>query len=142
MPRSSYDVVVLAGFMRLVTRVLLEAFPGRVLNIHPSLLPAFPGLDTHARVLAAGHKRHGCTVHFVRAAVDSGPIVAQAEVPVMPGDTESMRAGRVLAEEHELYPLALWLVASGRAVVAGDGVVVDGSLGPVRLGLATATTAR
>ncbi|CAN5203220.1 phosphoribosylglycinamide formyltransferase [soil metagenome] len=135
---AKVEIVCLAGFMRLLTEPFVARWHDRLLNIHPSLLPAFPGLDTHARVLAGGLKSHGCTVHFVRAAVDSGPIIAQAEVPVMPGDTESTLAGRVLAEEHRLYPYALALVASGRAVVAGDDVVVDGKPGPVRLGLATA----
>jgi formyltetrahydrofolate-dependent phosphoribosylglycinamide formyltransferase len=134
---AKVEIVCLAGFMRLLTEAFVARWHDRLLNIHPSLLPAFPGLDTHARVLAAGHQRHGCTVHFVRAAVDSGPIVAQAEVPVMPGDTESALAGRVLAEEHRLYPYALALVAAGRAVVAGDRVLIDGTPGPAQLGLAT-----
>jgi folate-dependent phosphoribosylglycinamide formyltransferase PurN len=89
-----------------------------MLNIHPSLLPAFPGLDTHASALAAGAKLHGCTVHYVTEAMDSGPILAQAAVPVLPDDTETSLAARVLAQEHVLYPLALRLAAGGRATPA------------------------
>jgi phosphoribosylglycinamide formyltransferase-1 len=109
------DIVCLAGFMRVLSPAFVEHWRGRLINIHPSLLPAFPGLDTHARAIAAGVGTHGCTVHFVSAAVDSGPIVAQAEVPVLPGDTPEALAARVLASEHKLYPQALALVASGRA---------------------------
>ncbi len=100
-------VVCLAGYLRLLTPWLVDRWRGRMLNIHPSLLPAFPGLDTHARVLAAGASRHGCTVHLVTDGTDEGPVLAQAEVPVLPGDDEERLAARVLAEEHRLYPLAL-----------------------------------
>lgn len=101
------ELVCLAGYMRLLTPLLVGAWQGRMLNVHPSLLPAFPGLDTHRRALAAGVKLHGCTVHLVTAEMDSGPILAQAAVPVLPGDTEAALAARVLAQEHRLYPLAL-----------------------------------
>jgi len=112
------EIVCLAGFMRILTPGFVESWAGRMLNIHPSLLPAFKGTDTHARALAAGVARHGCTVHFVTPELDSGPIVAQAEVPVIPGDTEATLAARVLAQEHLLYPRALALVASGQATFA------------------------
>ncbi len=107
------ELVCLAGYMRLLTPWLVGAWEGRMLNVHPSLLPAFPGLDTHRRALAAGVKLHGCTVHLVTAEVDSGPILAQAAVPVLPGDTEEALAARVLAQEHRLYPLALRLHIEG-----------------------------
>jgi phosphoribosylglycinamide formyltransferase 1 len=108
-------IVCLAGYMRLLTPFLVDAWRGRMLNIHPSLLPAFPGLDTHARALAAGVKLHGCTVHLVTQAMDEGPILAQAAVPVLLGDTEAMLADRVLAQEHRIYPLALRCFATRTA---------------------------
>lgn len=101
------DLVCLAGYMRVLTGHLVGAWEGRMLNIHPSLLPAFPGLHTHARALAAGVKLHGCTVHLVTREVDEGPILAQAAVPVLPGDTEATLADRVLLQEHRIYPMAL-----------------------------------
>jgi phosphoribosylglycinamide formyltransferase 1 len=107
------ETVCLAGYMRLLTPFLVGRFAGRMLNIHPSLLPAFPGLDTHSRALAAGVKFHGCTVHLVTEAMDDGPILAQAAVPVRPGDDEATLAARVLAEEHRLYPAALARFLSG-----------------------------
>jgi len=110
------DLICLAGFMRLLTPWLVGRWSGRMLNIHPALLPQFKGLDTHRRALAAGVKRHGATVHFVVAETDSGPIVAQDWVPVHEGDTEEMLAQRVLEVEHRIYPLALRAVAEGRAV--------------------------
>jgi formyltetrahydrofolate-dependent phosphoribosylglycinamide formyltransferase len=109
------EIVCLAGYMRLLTPLLVDAWKGRMLNIHPSLLPAFPGLDTHARALAAGVKLHGCTVHLVTQAMDQGPILAQAAVPVLPDDTPQRLADRVLAHEHIIYPQALRLFASGEA---------------------------
>lgn len=109
-----------AGFMRLHSESFVRHWWNRHLNIHPSLLPAFPGLHTHARVLEAGAKISGCTVHFVRPQMDTGPIVAQAAVPVLPGDTEDSLAARVLAAEHRLYPHALRLVASGAIRVEGE----------------------
>jgi phosphoribosylglycinamide formyltransferase-1 len=124
------ELVCLAGFMRLLTAGFVEAWRDRILNIHPSLLPAFPGLDTHARALAAGVRFVGCTVHFVRPKMDDGPIVVQAAVPVLPGDDEAALAARVLTAEHRAYPLALRLVASGRARVVGDRVEIADA-GPV-----------
>ncbi len=111
------DLVVLAGFMRILTPGFVQHYAGRMLNIHPSLLPAFTGLDTHARALAAGVKLHGCTVHFVTAELDHGPIVIQAAVPVRPGDDEAALAARVLAQEHRIYARAVrWFIA-GRLVI-------------------------
>lgn len=104
---AKVEFVCLAGYMRLLTPLLVDAWAGRMLNIHPSLLPAFPGLDTHARVLAAGMAEHGCTVHLVTRGMDEGPVLGQARVPVMPGDTEETLAARVLRAEHRLYPAEL-----------------------------------
>jgi phosphoribosylglycinamide formyltransferase 1 len=123
---AAVDLVCLAGFMRLLTHDFVESWRDRLINIHPSLLPLFPGLDTHAAALATGVKIHGCTVHFVRTEVDSGPIIAQAAVPVLSGDTPERLAERVLAAEHRIYPLALSLVAGGKARVVGEQVVIDG----------------
>ncbi|RLP22187.1 phosphoribosylglycinamide formyltransferase [Mesorhizobium sp. YM1C-6-2] len=109
------DIVCLAGYMRLLTARFVESWAGRLINIHPSLLPNFKGLDTHRRALEAGLRIHGCTVHFVTAETDGGPIIAQAAVPVLTGDSEAELAARVLKAEHELYPLALRLVADGKA---------------------------
>jgi len=121
------DLVCLAGFMRVLSADFVLRWRDRLLNIHPSLLPAFPGLDTHRRALAAGVRWHGCTVHFVRAEVDAGPIIVQGIVPVRPDDTEEHLAARVLAAEHRCYPLALDLVATGRARVEDERVVIDGA---------------
>jgi phosphoribosylglycinamide formyltransferase-1 len=112
---AGIGLVCLAGYMRLLSPFLVRAWAGRIINIHPSLLPAFPGLDTHARALAAGVRLHGCTVHHVTEAMDEGPIIAQAAVPVLPGDTEATLAARVLAAEHRLYPAAVAAVAAGGA---------------------------
>ena len=101
------ELVCLAGYMRLLTPWLVERWAGRMLNIHPSLLPAFPGLHTHERVLATGCRLHGCTVHLVTTAMDAGTILAQAAVPVLPGDTAETLSARVLAQEHRIYPAAL-----------------------------------
>lgn len=125
--RLGADIVCLAGYMRLLSADFVARFEGRMINVHPSLLPAFKGLDTHARAIEAGCRIHGCTVHFVTAAMDDGPIVAQAAVPVLSGDTAALLSARVLKAEHELYPLALRLVAEGRARVE-DGRVVFASL--------------
>jgi phosphoribosylglycinamide formyltransferase-1 len=114
------EIVCLAGFMRLFTPWLVSRWNGQMLNIHPALLPAFRGLHTHARALEAGVKIHGATVHFVVPEVDSGPIVAQAAVPVLDGDTPDALAERVLAVELRLYPLALALVAGGKVQIAGS----------------------
>ena len=120
------EFVCLAGFMRLLTPGFIETWRDRMINIHPSLLPAFPGLDTHARVLAAGVKITGCTVHFLRHETDTGPIIAQGAVPVLLGDTPERLAARVLEAEHRLYPLALRLVAEGRVRVIGERVEIAG----------------
>lgn len=101
------ELVALAGFMRILSDCFVQRYQGRLMNIHPSLLPAFPGLGTHARALQEGVKIHGCTVHFVTPALDHGPIVIQAAIPVLPGDTEQMLANRVLALEHRIYPQAV-----------------------------------
>jgi formyltetrahydrofolate-dependent phosphoribosylglycinamide formyltransferase len=122
------EIVCLAGYMRLLTPYLVEKWRGRMLNIHPSLLPAFPGLDTHARALAAGNKLHGCTVHLVTEKMDDGPILAQAAVPVLPGDSEAMLAARVLAQEHLIYPAALAAFAGGKAVWAGAAAALQNPL--------------
>ena len=127
------ELVCLAGFMRILGAHFIDAWRDRMINIHPSLLPEFPGLDTHARALTAGVKRHGCTVHFVRNEVDSGPIIVQGSVPVLPGDDADKLAARVLAIEHRVYPLALRLIADGRVRVRDDSVEIDGRPGPVRL---------
>ena len=120
--RAGAEIVCLAGYMRLLTPFLVDAWAGRMLNIHPSLLPAFPGLDTHARALAAGAKLHGCTVHLVTQGMDEGPILAQAAVPVLAGDTEDDLAARVLRQEHALYPAALAAFASARTPAAPDAM--------------------
>ncbi len=122
--RHRIEIVCLAGFMRLLTESFVKAWAGRLLNIHPSLLPAFKGLDTHARALAAGVNIHGATVHFVVPEMDSGPIIAQAEVPVAENDTPATLAARVLAAEHRIYPQALRLVAEGRAQILNDRCIV------------------
>jgi len=120
---AGIELVCLAGFMRLLGEAFVERWRDRLVNIHPSLLPAFRGLDTHARALAAGVRFTGCTVHFVRAAVDDGPIIVQAAVPVLPNDDSEALAARVLAAEHRAYPLALRLIGEGRVRVGGDGRV-------------------
>jgi phosphoribosylglycinamide formyltransferase 1 len=111
------DLVVLAGFMRILTPAFVEHYAGRMLNIHPSLLPSFPGLATHSQALAAGVKVHGATVHFVTAELDHGPIVEQAVVPVLPGDTEHDLADRVLAQEHVIYPKSVRWFIEGRLTI-------------------------
>jgi phosphoribosylglycinamide formyltransferase 1 len=111
---ADVEVVCLAGYMRLLTPLLIDAWRGRMLNIHPSLLPAFPGLHTHARAIAAGAKLHGCTVHIVTQQMDEGPILAQAAVPVLGDDTEDTLGHRVLLQEHVIYPAALAAFASNR----------------------------
>ncbi|MDO9500434.1 phosphoribosylglycinamide formyltransferase [Falsiroseomonas sp.] len=122
--RHGIELVALAGFMRVLTEGFVERWRDRMVNIHPSLLPSFKGLDTHARALAAGVKLHGCTVHLVRSGVDEGPILAQAAVPVLPGDDEAALAARVLEQEHLLYPAALAWLASGQVRMQGDLAVV------------------
>jgi phosphoribosylglycinamide formyltransferase-1 len=123
-------LVCLAGFMRVLSPWFVERWRDRLLNIHPSLLPAFRGLDTHRRVIEAGVRFTGCTVHLVRAEVDDGPIIAQAVVPVHQDDTEESLAARVLAAEHRCYPMALELLASGRARIIDDQVSTAGTRTP------------
>lgn len=123
--RHGVDTVVLAGYLRLVTPVLLRAFPRRVLNIHPALLPSFPGLHVHSQVIAHGAKFSGCTVHFVDEGVDTGPIVLQAVVPVRDDDTPDALAARILREEHRVYPQALQYLAEGRLRIEGRRVLLD-----------------
>lgn len=122
---AGVELLCLAGFMRLLSPGFVATWRNRMINIHPSLLPAFPGLDTHARALAAGVRFAGCTVHFVRDETDTGPIIVQAAVPVLPDDTEASLAARVLEAEHRAYPLALRLVAEGRVRVEGERAIVD-----------------
>jgi phosphoribosylglycinamide formyltransferase-1 len=121
------EIVCLAGFMRLLTPGLVSRWEGRMLNVHPALLPSFKGLDTHARALAAGVKVHGATVHFVTPEMDSGPIIAQGEVAVRDDDTADTLAARVLAVEHEIYPRALRLVAEGRVRIVDGRCRIDGA---------------
>lgn len=123
---ADVDLICNAGFMRLLTPAFVSRWRNRQLNIHPSLLPAFKGLNTHQRAIEAGVRVSGCTVHFVRDEMDSGPIVAQAAVNVLPQDTAETLAARVLAAEHEVYPLALRLVALGTVRVVGEMVVHSG----------------
>jgi phosphoribosylglycinamide formyltransferase 1 len=125
------DLVVLAGFMRLVTEVLLDAFPMRVVNVHPALLPSFPGVNGAKQALDYGVRAAGCTVHFVDRGTDSGPIIAQAAVPVLDGDTESTLSERILAREHELLPRVLQWIAEGR--VAVDPPAAPGGRARVRI---------
>lgn len=122
---SGVQIVALAGFMRLLTPEFVAAWRDRLVNIHPSLLPAFPGLDTHARALAAGVRLHGASVHLVRAEMDTGPILAQGALAVRPGETEASLAARVLEIEHRIYPAALARLASGRVRVTGEVAEID-----------------
>lgn len=122
--RHAPDLVILAGFMRVLTEGFVRHYAGRMVNIHPALLPAFPGLHTHQRALSAGVKLHGCTVHFVTPEVDVGPIIVQAAVPVLPEDSEATLAARVLAQEHRIFPLAVRWLAEGRVRVRDDGTVL------------------
>jgi len=123
------DIVCLAGFMRVLTPPFVERWTGRLINIHPSLLPAYRGLHTHARALADGVRIHGCTAHFVVPELDAGPIIAQAAVSVLAGDHEASLGSRVLAQEHIVYPMALRLVASGAARLEGGRCVLSGGVG-------------
>jgi phosphoribosylglycinamide formyltransferase-1 len=117
------DLILLAGFMRIFSPAFIARFPRRILNIHPSLLPSFPGLHTHRQALAAGVKLHGCTVHVVTPSLDSGPIVIQAAVPVLDGDDEERLAARVLAAEHRIYPQAVRWFLEDRVEILPSGVV-------------------
>lgn len=120
------ELLVLAGFMRVLTADFVHRYRGRLINIHPSLLPDLAGLDTHARALAAGASEHGATVHFVTAAVDGGPLIAQTRVPIMADDTPDSLASRVLCAEHRLYPQVIGWYASRRLALDGDAVLIDG----------------
>jgi phosphoribosylglycinamide formyltransferase-1 len=128
-------LVLLAGFMRILTPAFLAHYDGRILNIHPSLLPRFPGLETHRRALDAGDRVHGCTVHFVTEQLDGGPRIIQGRVPVLEDDTPGLLAERVLAVEHRIYPRAAELVASGRVVCRDGDAWLDGKrlAGPLQL---------
>ena len=117
------DIICLAGYMRLISGDFIRPYEGRILNIHPSLLPLFPGLHTHQRAIDAGMKIAGCTVHFVTEGMDEGPIVAQAAVPVISGDTADTLAGRVLTVDHKLYPMALRLLAESKVRMEGEKTV-------------------
>ena len=120
---NQIDLLVLAGFMRILTPWFVTRWEGRMINIHPSLLPLFKGTHTHRQALEAGVSVHGCSVHFVVPELDAGPVILQAKVPVLPGDDEETLAKRVLVEEHKLYPAALAEVASGRARLEGGAVI-------------------
>ncbi len=128
---AGVELICLAGFMRIFSDGFVERWRDRMINIHPSLLPAFKGLDVHERVLEAGVRFTGCTVHVVRPAMDEGPIIVQAAVAVLPGDDAARLAERVLAEEHKIYPLALRLIAEGRVKVTGEHAEVARTVGPV-----------
>lgn len=123
---AGVDLIVLAGFMRILGDAFVDRFLGRLINIHPSLLPAYRGLRTHERVLAAGESRHGCSVHYVIPELDAGPVIAQAALPVTPEDTPERLATRVQAMEHRLYPEVVRWCAEGRVTLAGDQVEHDG----------------
>jgi phosphoribosylglycinamide formyltransferase-1 len=122
---AGVDTIVLAGFMRIVTDTILNAFPQRVLNIHPALLPAFPGLHVQRKAIEYGARFAGCTVHFVDSGVDTGPIIAQAVVPILDDDTEESLSARILIEEHRIYPHAIQLLAEGRLKVVGRRVSIE-----------------
>lgn len=128
--KHEVQLVVLAGYMKIVTPVLINAYENRMMNIHPSLLPAFPGLEVQKKALDWGVKIAGCTVHFVTEGVDEGPIIIQAAVPVLPGDTADALSARILVEEHKIYPKAIQLYAEGRLKVEDRRVVVTGAPGP------------
>ncbi|OYU76255.1 MAG: phosphoribosylglycinamide formyltransferase [Alphaproteobacteria bacterium PA3] len=127
------DLIVYAGFMRIMGVDFVSRYEGRMINIHPSLLPNFPGLHTHAQALEAGVTIHGCTVHWVTAGVDEGAIIGQAGVPIVPGDTPDDLAARVLVQEHRLYPACVQAVASGRAKLVDGRTLLDGKPGGLAL---------
>lgn len=123
---AGVEFICLAGFLRVLSQMFVELWHDRIINIHPSLLPSFKGLHTHAQALAAGVRFHGCTVHIVRPLLDDGPILVQAAVPVLADDDEQSLAARVLKAEHQAYPLALKLIAQGRVRVEGSRALIDG----------------
>ena len=122
---ADIELVVLAGFMRIITPAFLDAFPQKVINIHPALLPAFPGLHVQQQAIDYGARFSGCTVHFVDTGVDTGPIIIQAIVPVLPDDTEDTLSARILEQEHQIYPRAIQLISEGRVQVSGRQVKID-----------------
>lgn len=122
---AKVDLVALAGFMRIITQTFIDAFPERVINIHPALLPAFPGLHVQQQAIDYGARFSGCTVHLVDGGVDTGPIIIQAVVPILPGDTAETLAARILEQEHKIYPRAIQLIAQGRVHVKGRQVTID-----------------
>lgn len=128
--QAGVELVVLAGFMRIISEVFLDAFPQRVINIHPSLLPAFPGLHVHKKALQYGARFSGCTVHFVNSGVDTGPIIVQAVVPILDDDTEESLAARILQQEHQIYPRAIQLIAEDRVQINGRRVQTATSASP------------
>ncbi len=124
--RHDVELVLLAGYMKIVTAVLVNAYANRMMNIHPSLLPSFPGLDVQKKAIEWGCKLAGCTVHFVTEGVDEGPIILQAAVPILDGDTSDTLAARILVQEHKIYPRAVQLFSEGRLQVDGRRVRIDG----------------
>ncbi len=128
--RAGVDLVCLAGFMRLLSEHFLRPWHNRVVNIHPSLLPSFEGVHVHERVIESGARLSGCTVHIVRPAMDSGPIIIQAAVPVHPGDSPETLAARVLEQEHRIYPMAVRYIAEGRLRIVAERVIIDGASAP------------
>ena len=124
--KHAVDLVILAGFMRIITKVLVEAYPHRMMNIHPALLPAFPGLHVQKAAIEHGVKFSGCTVHFVDEGMDTGPIIIQAVVPVLDGDTEDTLAARILKQEHKIFSRAIRLFAEGKLRVEGRRVLITG----------------
>jgi phosphoribosylglycinamide formyltransferase-1 len=131
---ADVELVVLAGFMRIITAPFIEAFPERIINIHPALLPAFPGMHVQKQAIDYGARFSGCTVHFVDGGVDTGPIIIQAVVPILPGDTVEILSARILEQEHLIYPRAIQLIAEGRVSIEGRRVIIN----PACLALPTA----
>jgi len=132
---TGVELVVLAGFMRIITRTFIDAFPDRVINIHPALLPAFPGLHVQQQAIDYGARFSGCTVHFVDGGVDTGPILIQAVVPVLQDDTAETLAARILEQEHRIYPRAIQLIAEGRVHINGRQVTIDPACPPEQAAL-------
>ena len=128
--QAGVGLVCLAGFMRLLSDHMLHPWHNRVVNIHPSLLPSFKGVHVHEQVIESGARLSGCTVHFVRPAMDNGPIINQAAVPVHPGDTPETLAARVLQQEHRIYPMAVRYIAEGRLRIVAERVIIDGASAP------------
>jgi phosphoribosylglycinamide formyltransferase-1 len=128
--KKAVGLVVLAGFMRIVGKALIDAFPNRIMNIHPALLPSFPGLHGQGQAVAYGVRISGCTVHFVDEGMDTGPVIIQAAVPVSPGDTEADLSEKILSLEHKIYPEAIKLFAEGRLEVKGRSVTIKGYVPP------------